>query len=876
MDDLENLWDVPQADRPRFACEISQLLSDPDPQVRATAAACLGRLGQPEAVDALVRKLGDPSKIVWRAAAWALRRLGNEGIGVDAIRRALEDPDARIRRGAARIFAYQFAGMDTRLDLAERLIQRTGDPDLWTRLQALRSLRQWFYRTNDTRFQQRIVKTYLARMAEPDMQVLRQNLSEGLYIMLDENLGGGVSLQKNIAELPERLRPGILEARRTVERDVLLTPVLTALERGNSLQRSAVLAAFDGSFFKGRSYARQPENMIDVGSDREFGFLYEPPLEVLERTFAAALDATHTERATSRRQAIQLSSFFKLPGRTANPMIQSRLLDALVDQDAGVRETARTVVERELALSGAERQPKIVAAIRSILSDEQRAENRASVLAAIGRNPRLSDLPEINFAIHGLVSREDAAHLLLPVLGRSEFSDAEALDVIDRGWDRLSAQDRGRALELLFARSDLLDRRDPSAKAVELLRRAATDPSSQIRERTLAGIRSLSTFWSSRSAPQLLLFALADDTPAIRKLGLTLAAAKSAFWERPDAREHLSRLLIDPDAGVRSEALELVKHHRLLGEHPWLARRVKALTDDPALAARALAVLRTAGLDPADVKSDVALTRPRLLSLSTFRRLVNPLFYQAGDDSYACARCHGNHTILRVAEAEPGREITGEQLMINYNSALKVVNLGQPEMSLLLRKPLSPEGQGGAEASSPTGLTHVGGPRWSSTEHPAYQAILGWIREASATARTGEARASLSADSHAPGYEPDLAGDGDLSTLWHTEFIGAMPGYPHELTVDLTTPHKIDGLLYVPRQDSSNGRVREFEVRVSTDGKSWSEPLARGRWADDPTYKLIALPGSVARYVSLRGLSEVNGLSVMSAAEVAVDATPVR
>ena len=43
-------------------------------------------------------------------------------------------------------------------------------------------------------------------MAEPEVAVVRKNLSEGLYIMLDENLGGGVSLQKNIAQLPESLR----------------------------------------------------------------------------------------------------------------------------------------------------------------------------------------------------------------------------------------------------------------------------------------------------------------------------------------------------------------------------------------------------------------------------------------------------------------------------------------------------------------------------------------------------------------------------------------------------------------------------------------------------------------------------------------------
>jgi hypothetical protein len=730
LDDLENLWDVPAAERPRYAAEIARRLADPEPMVRAAAAACLGRLERPEAVEPLVRCLGDSSKIVWRAAAWALRRLGNQGIGIDAIKTALDDPDSRVRRGATRIFAYQFQGMDTRLDLAERLAELTRDPDLWTRLQALRSLRQWFYRTGDTRFLRRIIETYLARMAEPDDAVVRKNLSEGLYIMLDENLGGGVSLQKNIAELPEQLRPRIIEGRLAVERDVLLNPVLAALEHGTSLQRSAVLKAFDGSFFKGRSYARQPENMLDVGNDREFGFLYEPPLEVLERTFTKLLAADLP--AEPRRQAIQLCSFFKLAARTSDPAIQSRLLAALHDSDAGVREAARSVVGGELALAGAEDDAGRMSALREVLSGSGSFDARASVLAAIGRNGRLSERPEIQGAIRSLLPREDAAALLLPVLGRPEFTDEERLSVLDRGWNRLSATQRMSALDLLFARPALLDRAEPPDKALELLRRAVTDPSASVRERTLTGIRGLPTFWSNRSAPQLLLIALADDSPANRGLGLTLAASKASFWERPDAREHLARLLIDPDATVRSEALDVVKHHRLVAKFPSLANRVKALAEDPSLANRAEAVLRGAGIDPAGVRADVSLSRPRLLSLATFRRTVNPLFYQAGEDTYSCARCHANHTILRIAEADPAKGYTDEQLLINYNSALKVVNLGEPESSLILRKPRSPQGQGGPDTSSPTGLTHVGGPRWESTEHPAYKAILAWIREASA------------------------------------------------------------------------------------------------------------------------------------------------
>ena len=112
-----------------------------------------------------------------------------------------------------------------------------------------------------------------------------------------------------------------------------------------------MLKAFDGSFFKGRVYARQPENMIDVGNDREFGFLFEPPLELLERTFTALLSADlPPESPAAGYPALQLLQGAR--ARPTNPTIQAQLLGALADPDAGVRETARAVVGRELALSG--------------------------------------------------------------------------------------------------------------------------------------------------------------------------------------------------------------------------------------------------------------------------------------------------------------------------------------------------------------------------------------------------------------------------------------------------------------------------------------------------------------------------------------------
>ena len=228
--------------------------------------------------------------------------------------------------------------------------------------------------------------------------------------------------------------------------------------------------------------------------------------------------------------------------------------------------------------------------------------------------------------------------------------------------------------------------------------------------------------------------------------GLTLGTSKPGFWGRPDAQEHLKRLLVDPDAQVRVSRCDrraVPADCRARAESRvrwrWRAGSSRSRPTLRSKRSRHSRDRRRRDRHSSSVTSDVALGRSRLLSLSTFRRKVNPLFYQAGEDQHAVRglprQPHDppDRRGRRDAEVSPAR-----QLMINYNSALKVVNLGEPEASLILRKPRSPQGTGGPIPSSPTGLTHVGGPQVGKPEHPAYRAILDWIREAS-IGRSGQA-----------------------------------------------------------------------------------------------------------------------------------------
>ena len=96
-----------------------------------------GRIGTEAAVETARPRPRRPRKMVWQSAAWALRRLGNRGLGLDTIRAALGSPLPAVRRGAARIFAYQFYGMDDRVEMRDAFFPLLADPDLLTRHQAV-------------------------------------------------------------------------------------------------------------------------------------------------------------------------------------------------------------------------------------------------------------------------------------------------------------------------------------------------------------------------------------------------------------------------------------------------------------------------------------------------------------------------------------------------------------------------------------------------------------------------------------------------------------------------------------------------------------------------------------------------------------------
>ena len=110
--------------------------------------------------------------------------------------------------------------------------------------------------------------------------------------------------------------------------------------------------------------------------------------------------------------------------------------------------------------------------------------------------------------------------------------------------------------------------------------------------------------------------------------------------------------------------------------------------------------------------------------------------------------------------------------------------------------------------------------------------------------------------------------DGDDDTFWHSQWQPPVEG-PHFLVIDTGKVGKVAGLTYVGRADGDNGHVDEYEILLSTDGKNWGEPVARGHLRNDTSEQTVKWAAPVsARYVKFVALSEAQGRPIASVAEL--------
>ena len=111
--------------------------------------------------------------------------------------------------------------------------------------------------------------------------------------------------------------------------------------------------------------------------------------------------------------------------------------------------------------------------------------------------------------------------------------------------------------------------------------------------------------------------------------------------------------------------------------------------------------------------------------------------------------------------------------------------------------------------------------------------------------------------------------DGDPSTIWHTMYSVTLAKYPHWVDFDAGKQKVIKGFTYLARQDGSlNGCIKDYEIYVSNDNKTWGEPVAKGSFEKIAKLQKVMFGKPVkARYVRLRALNEQSGQDYASGAE---------
>lgn len=116
---------------------------------------------------------------------------------------------------------------------------------------------------------------------------------------------------------------------------------------------------------------------------------------------------------------------------------------------------------------------------------------------------------------------------------------------------------------------------------------------------------------------------------------------------------------------------------------------------------------------------------------------------------------------------------------------------------------------------------------------------------------------SVRASSVEENYDAVNVLDGDPNTMWHTQYTGEKPGYPHELVLEFKQPLMLRGFTVLPRQDNNrNGWIKDYAFHVSNDGQTWGEPVAKGTFSADAKLKTVNLAQALtARFVRLTALS---------------------
>jgi HEAT repeat protein len=707
---LERVWDEPL---PPLLQDIVGLTRHASPLVRSAACRALSRVGGASAVGPLADRLGDDSKVVQRAAAEALRAIGNRacadtatgargqgpgpgpvGAGqaevVAALTQALGSDDERVRRGATRVFAAHFRDLSAEPRLADALLGRLDDADPVVRMQAIKGLWRWWYWRADPSLRGRIEDALIENLARPAHPWVRRNLIEALYILGDENIR---YLYNNwVPSLATRERRDRATAAQHATVNRLGAKYVAVLARGNILQREGILRAMS-------EFHERPVQGGRIGNDLEPMLFYDDALPAVSAALAGQLNDAEP---TIRRLALQ--ALVTLRGHR-DPALARAVLVRQGDADEGVREWAATMgKEFPLRVERGTADPQLAAVLDDLLENPVPEAQAAAlaVLQRLGPATAPQDDGGRSAAVRSRLGAEApkvrAAALRAAAAFPALLADAGVRGAIKQALADPDVEARVAAVRLA------LDH--PGVAPDSTLRKALEDPAPEHRVALLGAIGSNRAY-----AADLRLVGVVGDA------------------------------LDEDDRGVREKALQVIQTYPSLVANPAVAESLRELarSDNPRQKEMAAALLKTRGRSSA-AGAGTAGAADRL-DLAFFEAKVLPIFNAMGEDGQNCVGCHRQHTILKMVPPGKDGRWSPESVRANFRAALRVVNPANPAASLLLGKPTWEAAEEAEAQSDPTKKAHAGGVRFETGTSDEYQVILDWINGARLKPGPGDADA---------------------------------------------------------------------------------------------------------------------------------------
>ena len=766
LQQLDQYWDL--APEP-VLLQIRKVLTDSDqPLAREAAARALGHMADPGAMPVLIQALGDPTKMVQTTAAYAIRmvlsrRQQAAPEGRKLLTAALASPNARTRWGAARVFNQHFRDLTDDSALLAALEHDLNDPVPFVRFEAAGGIWRWYYwQVDKPEVRRNTLEALATRLNTETDPMVRRGLQESIYDLLDENTGylSAWVRASSRDEDKDRINAGYEAAAR--DQAQVLAKVL---REGTPLGREGILNALWDFHIRHYALPELKSNTVQIGLPAVLtkyvtgvpdlhrpGYEYSPYRETVDFKY----DVRNGFFQTRIGNDSDLIHFFKSSGPELEEALLACLKDANDTMKIEVLKAGSTLSEAGdarftlAALNLSEdSSPEVRQTVRYVYEGGQRGILNLNTPAV--PDPQLvSKVVEI--LQHG---NPDSQAVVLPLLAALPETSAweQQADVQDALRSMLQAKPRPANYAQVL---------DAASSFTTLMH----EP--KLQEQVLAGLHSFNTE-VQRAAVRVSLEHFLNDpqtAPAVKTAFATLnTSALSILLEEVSNPQFLKRRLgvaggavsqdqdflhrnsaalkikeplqypivvdtvlaslLNHDANVSAAALDTLRKVKDVEQRPDFRAAMDKLQNSSNPRLRLIAISVMQGKNLSEALHDV---QPgSVLDFRYFVTKIEPILATPGPDGKACVFCHANHVIFKLQPPNAEGVFSDQASVENYKYAMRVVDITDPNKSLLVIKPTRPTDSAGNVGDYLA--THNGGQRWHGNESSdQYRTILEWIR----------------------------------------------------------------------------------------------------------------------------------------------------